>query len=246
MKHNSKETLGIAWCDNGMVDGKFTSGLVYTMVAAAERGLRISRSMRVLGNQIARQRNALLASWYDNNYSEWLLWVDSDIVLTIEVLETLWKNADKNTHPVVTGTYFISMQAETPLMQPMPALFVETENKYELKNLHPLPVDQLVKVDCAGMGIVLMHRSIVAKLRKEFGDDHFMFGEEPGNGKEEFVGEDISFFRKLKAINVPVYAHTGAIVMHMKRFALDKNYYNLYWAALQHSKNREQLEQSSE
>ena len=30
--HSAKETLTVAWCDNGMVDGKFAEGLVYTIV----------------------------------------------------------------------------------------------------------------------------------------------------------------------------------------------------------------------
>jgi hypothetical protein len=39
------------------------------------------------------------------------------------------------------------------------------------------------------------------------------------------------FFRNLKKAGVDVYAHTGAVVKHMKRFAYDENYYALYWQA---------------
>jgi cellulose synthase/poly-beta-1,6-N-acetylglucosamine synthase-like glycosyltransferase len=63
--------------------------------------------------------------WYDKVKTDWLLWVDSDIVLTTDVLGMLWKIADKNTKPVVCGTYFISKQMESSLMQTMPALFHE-------------------------------------------------------------------------------------------------------------------------
>jgi hypothetical protein len=28
---------------------------------------------------------------------------------------------------------------------------------------------------------------------------------------------------------VPLYTHTGALVKHMKRFALDIEYYKMYW-----------------
>ena len=27
-----KETVSLAWCDNGMVDGKFAEGIAYTML----------------------------------------------------------------------------------------------------------------------------------------------------------------------------------------------------------------------
>ena len=39
---------------------------------------------------------------------------------------------------------------------------------------------------------------------------------------------------------VDVYAHTGARVKHMKRFAYDDNYYALYWQAAQAAAQQEQ------
>ena len=41
------------------------------------------------------------------------------------------------------------------------------------------------------------------------------------------------FFRKLKKAGIKIYAHTGAVVQHMKRFSFDVNYYNVYWDALE-------------
>jgi GT2 family glycosyltransferase len=229
VSHGSNETLSIGWCDNGMVDGKFAEGLMYTTITSPTRKIPVGNAIRVQGNQIGRQRQALLDMWYDNVKTEWLLWVDSDIVLTLDILETLWKLADKNTHPVVSGVYFISKQMESSLMQPMPALFNETGEEFSIRYLHPLPKDQVVKVDCAGLGLTLMHRSVVPKLRAKFPNES-MFAELENLG-EKFVGEDIVFFRKLKAAGVDVHAHTGAIAKHMKRFAYDENFYALYWSA---------------
>ena len=228
MTHSSNEIISIGWCDNGMVDGKFTEGLMYTTITAQSRKLPVGNAIRVQGNQIGRQRQALLDMWYDSVKTEWLLWVDSDIVLTTEVLAMLWKIADKDTKPVVCGTYFISKQMESSLMQPMPALFTEV-SEYEIRYLHPLPKDEVVKVDCAGLGLTLMHRSVVPKLRA-VSPDYSVFAEKEGLG-DKFVGEDIVFFRNLKQAGVDVYAHTGAVVKHMKRFAYDENYYALYWQA---------------
>jgi hypothetical protein len=50
-----------------------------------------------------------------------------------------------------------------------------------------------------------------------------MFEEEQNPG-EKFVGEDINFFKKIKNAQIPVYAHTGAMVRHIKRFALSFDY----------------------
>jgi len=231
MSHGNKEVISIGWCDNGMVDGKFAEGVVYTTLTGIGKGLPIGNAIRVQGNQIGRQRQALMDMWYDQIKTEWLLWVDSDIVLTLDVLEMLWKVADKDTKPVVSGVYFISKQMESSLMQPMPALFDETGNEFEIKYKHPLPFNQVIKVDNAGLGLTLMHKSVVPALRQKF-PDQSMFAEIENVG-EKFVGEDIVFFRKLKAAGIPVHAHTGARVKHMKRFAYDDNYYALYWQAAQ-------------
>jgi hypothetical protein len=34
----------------------------------------------------------------------------------------------------------------------------------------------------------------------------------------------------MKAAGIPLHAHTGALVKHMKRFSVDYDYYALYWA----------------
>ena len=87
----SKDTLTIGWCDGGMVDGKFTQGLVYTISDALKIGINITNFGRAAGNQIGRQRQALFDGWADNLNSDWLLWVDSDVVLTLDILKSCGK-----------------------------------------------------------------------------------------------------------------------------------------------------------
>ena len=104
----------VCWCDNGTTDGKFTEGVVYAILTS---GIPIASAMRVQGNQIGRQRQNALDYWYDNTKFEWLLWVDSDIVLTNEALAKVWAAADPVARPVVSGTYFVSKENERSLMK---------------------------------------------------------------------------------------------------------------------------------
>ncbi len=184
-------------------------------------------TIRVNGNQIARQRQSLWDFWADLSDSEWLLWVDSDIVLTMPVLKMLWDTADKDKKPVVTGVYFVSSQNEQSLMQPVPAIYNETGDPYRTQIIHPLPQNKVIPVDVAGFGLMLMHRSIIEPVRKIAGDLS-VFGENQ-QVADKFISEDVSFCRKLKAAGIQLYAHTGATVQHMKTFSFDQNYYNLYW-----------------
>jgi len=127
MPHSSKETLSVGWCDNGMTDGKFTEGLLYTTLTSAKHGIFFNNAIRVQGNQIARQRMDLLELWADHVGTDWLLWVDSDVVLTSDILKKLWDAADKISRPVVSGVYFVSKGMEASLMTPMPAIFLDKE-----------------------------------------------------------------------------------------------------------------------
>ena len=231
MPHSSKETVALAWCDGGLVDGRFMDGLLLAIMNAPKIGMRVVNKIRVNGNQIGRQRQVLFDNWADVTKTDWLLWIDSDIVVTPDSLKLLWDSADKVSRPVVSGTYFVSKENEKSLMQPFPALFKEGTNKHELQIIHPLPQNELIKVDSAGFGFLLMHKSIVPKLR-EVSPNYSLFAEEEGVG-DKYISEDIVFFRKLKATGIDLYAHTGAVVQHMKRFSLDINYYNLYWNGLQ-------------
>ena len=213
----------VAWCDGGSVDGKFAEGLVYSILAG---NVPIASAMRVQGNQIGRQRQNAFDYWYDYTDFDWILWIDSDIVVTPEVLQMLWNEADPVARPVISGTYFISKENEQSLMTPFPSLFSWTEDPYKLAYVHPLPVNSLVRVGAAGFGLVLMHRNAAKQMREKLGNKPFF--NETGVG-EQFVSEDINFFRLMREAEVPLYAHTGAVVKHMKRFSFDVEFYKLFW-----------------
>jgi hypothetical protein len=118
------------------------------------------------------------------------------------------------------------------------------DDKYTMRWIHPLPKDELLKVDYAGFGFLLMHRSVADKMRAFHGDTA-LFMESSGavGDKDTFIGEDIQFFMKMKEAGIPLHAHTGATVKHMKRFSFDEDYYKLYWvthiAAEAHEKKAE-------
>ena len=224
VKKNTKGNILLTWCDGGLTDGKFTEGLVYTILTTE---VPIKSAMRIQGNQIGRQRQVAFDYWLDSTDYEWTLWVDSDIELTKEVLHKLWSIADEHDRPVVSGVYFISKENEQSKMTPFPALFNFTDDPHKIQYLHPLPKDAIVQVGCAGFGLLLIHRSVGQQMRSHHAPRKVFFNE-TGAG-DEFISEDIHFFRALYETRIPVYAHTGAVVKHMKRFSYDVEYYKLFW-----------------
>ena len=111
-------------------------------------------------------------------------------------------------------------------MKPIPCAYKFTEDMEKIEYLTNLPNDQVIKVDAAGMGLILMHKSIIEPIRKVTGDN-FVFSEI--NSRANFVGEDISFFKNVKKAGIQAYLHTGAIADHIKRFTFDIYYHNFYW-----------------
>jgi len=210
-----------------MVDGMFAESLVNTVIKMKNE-LPIRGFARVQGIQIAKQRQTLIEAW-DESDVDWMLWLDSDVAITPEIITAMWSLVDKYTMPVLSGVYYTLWQPEaTTMPMPMPAVFTVTETKSE--PLHPLPVNQLIQVPYIGLGLVMLHRSILDKLKTSFPDGVYFNETLARDGK--FTSEDASFCQKLTKAGIPILVHTGITAQHMKRFAVDANYYNAYWGTL--------------
>jgi hypothetical protein len=228
----AQETVSIAWCDNGMVDGKFMQGVTDVMLKS---GINFTTTLRSQGNQIARQRDKVINYWYENNKSDWLFWVDSDVVVSPDTFNLLWESKDAKERPIVSGVYFTTDQPEEPLMIPLPTLFnfVNSEETVGVARIHPMPENQLIKIGAAGMGFVLMHRSVVERIKEAIPNAPLF--SDIGHGKN-FLGEDIYFFALCDKVEIPVYAHTGATAPHMKRFSFDEHYYKAFFGGVKEEK----------
>jgi hypothetical protein len=229
----TQETVSIAWCDNGMVDGKFMQGVTDVMLKS---GINFTSTLRSQGNQIARQRETVITYWYDKTDTEWLLWVDSDVVISPDKFKLLWDNKDAKERPMVTGVYFTTDTPEEPLMIPMPTVFDFVDNNdggFGLKRVHPLPENKLIQIGAAGMGFILMHRSVVERIRAILPDAQLFM--EMGRGTK-FIGEDIYFFALCEKAEVPLFCHTGATAPHMKRFSFDEHYYKAFFGGVKEEK----------
>lgn len=219
-----EETLTIAWCDNGMVDGKFMQGVTDVMLHG---GVKIATTLRSQGNQIGRQRETIVKAWYEQNKSDWILWVDSDVVISPDAFRKLWDKRDAVERPILTGVYFTTDTPEESLMVPSPTVFkfVQVGNEIGIKRIHPLPENEFMQVGAAGMGFVLMHRSVITRILEVLPNTPIFT--EVGVHKQ-FMGEDIFFFSLCDKAEIPVWCDTSATVPHMKRFSFDVNYYKAF------------------
>ena len=180
-----------------------------------------------MGTKIERLRETIVKAWYEQNKSDWILWVDSDVVISPDTFRKLWDKRDAVDKPLLTGVYFTTDTPEEPLMVPSPTVFefVVNGNEVGIKRLHPLPRDKFIQVGAAGMGFVLMHRSVITRIL-EVKPNTPIFTEVGVN--KSFMGEDIFFFALCNEAEIPVWCDTSALVPHMKRFSFDVNYYDAF------------------
>jgi hypothetical protein len=97
-----------------------------------------------------------------------------------------------------------------------------------------MPENKLIKIGASGMGFVLMHRSIVDRIREVLPDAPLFTEVGVGN---TFMGEDIYFYAVCDKAEIPVYCHTGAVVPHMKRFSFDEHYYKAFFGGVEKQSN---------
>lgn len=220
------KSLAIGWCDPGTVDSFFMASVLSSISQLESvsdvRGIGFIQNV---GNQIAKQRQELLFQFEESGL-EWLLWIDSDIMFDLNHIKLLWDVKDIEKRPIVTGIYFVSFEPYRSLYKPTPCIFTYIDEKVGNRPVHPLPhpeEDILIPIDSAGLGFTLMHKSVAHKLREKYGNTTFAI--EIG---DRHVSEDVSFFSKVKELDIPFYAHNLCRVTHVKRFLLDDNYYRMW------------------
>lgn len=214
----SGEKVTLAWIDGGMVHGPFASQILITSLQSQETNNPIVATTRVSGPFIDQNRDLLVNMWLENP-TEWLLLIDSDIVITIDIYNMLCEKADKIKSPVINGIYFIDYTSNAnsqykTYLKPTTSVFSDKPFDLFTNKLEP--------INSGGLGLTLIHKDVLIKLKNKYKDKP-LFDITIENGK--LVGEDVSFFRKIKKIGIPIYAHTSAIAVHLKTVGLGHEYH---------------------
>jgi hypothetical protein len=222
MKTTHKVTIGS--CDNGSVNGAYA----YTMIQLAQaRGDRLGPFVRVKGSgMISKQRNRMVAQFLDSTKSDWLLMIDSDEQLSIPNFDKLIDSAHDKERPVVAALVFASFNdPKSVYPKPVPVIFQDSPKGF--LPLNNYDEDAVFEIDACGTGCVLIHRSVLEKMREQAdpnqGKNWCWFWDGPING--EWIGEDLLFSRRIRNLGFPIHANTGVILPHQKDYWLtDKHH----------------------
>lgn len=154
-------------------------------------GMMVSKN-RLCGSLISDARHKLMAKAIESK-SDYILWLDSDMVFPTETLIRLMKDIEG--HDIVSGLYFMRLPPFAP------TIFKNGTEKYL-----DYPKDQLTEITACGFGCVLMRTSVCEKLVEEYGRP---FDQVPG------YGEDISFCMRALDAGYHIYCDTGIKLGHL-------------------------------
>lgn len=235
----SKETIHIAYPHGGEVDAYFAHGMMQLIKLYPDR---ISSFNNVLGlGLLAKSRNIIVKTFLDQSSEDWLLMIDSDEYLAPEAFEKLVEAADKDKYPFICGLYFGLDQTNHTYIKPVPLIFKMTDRGVE--PYFDYPRNEIVEIYAAGTGAMLIHRSVLEKMREAYGEvygeDWCWFQDGPLDGNK-WLSEDLNFCQRAQDIDIKIFAHTGVLLPHHKPIWVMESHYMMWKAqeaVLKHNDN---------
>lgn len=227
-----KGTVCLAWLDPGEVASDFAISI--SDLSRARGDILTGRINVRSGGGITRGRNRAVAQFLDGCTDDWLLFVDADMSFTVDDFNLVAHHAHERKAPIVGGLCFGQdgyYAGSFPTL--VPTLFVgKPDGGYAA--MHDYPDSAMVEVDATGCAFLLIHRSVLEKIRKDVGLGKWSwFGEYPHTGIDSWVSEDVVFCELAKASGFPIFVHTGAKIGHVKgtNYVLDESMYRMLRAA---------------
>lgn len=163
---------------------------------------------------------------------EWLFFIDTDMGFAEDTVDALVECADPEERPVVGGLCFC-LKKKTELktdfygekygVEPTLYKWVETEDEVGVMSMRNYPdaiADKgpILQVAATGAACLLIHRSILVKMKDKYGPQWFSTITHPTGDKGEprTFSEDLSFCVRVAAIGGSVHINTDVKTTHEK------------------------------
>lgn len=142
----------------------------------------------------------------NGNRPDWILWVEDDTTPPPNSFELLRQHADPIERPVMHGISFDRMPPHDPSIWRGGLDDKGALRREPIRDWRP---DTLYKIAHSGTCIMLMHTSVLEKLKRPW------FRMQPFEPECEGMIPCISLSMRMHEAEVPIYAFTGCIAGHM-------------------------------
>lgn len=190
-------------------------------------------AMRYGSGGIVEARNKVVDQFMASD-EDWLFWIDTDMGFTADTVDRLLEVADPDSVPVVGGLCFANREVELDgfggfATIPVPTVYRWAQNPDGTTGFtpwHEYPRDQLYRCEGTGAACILIHRSVLERMRDKHGPNWYSLIANPATGGA--YSEDLSFCIRLAELGVPLHVHTGVKTTHLKQIWLSELHHDMY------------------
>ena len=210
----------IGFCHPGVVRAEFATSLL----TIAMEGKTPLDSVLALewGPNISTARNKI-AEDFLTRPTPWLLMCDTDMVFGADHLDRLIDAADPVERPIVGALCYSPIAGGGGPYPTMYQMVEKEPGRIGFVRPSTVPENELVPVSATGTGFLLIHRSVLEKIRDEGKNVSAPWFQEMAVGEPmALMGEDMTFCLRAGALGFPTYVHTGIQVGHMKPAMIGK------------------------
>jgi hypothetical protein len=185
--------------------------------------------MRCAAGGIPEGRNMCVESMLEESRDiEWLFFIDADMGFQPDVLERLRAVADPVVRPIVGGLCFAQremmpddgMSGFQCVARPTIYDWVEHPDGHSrFTGRASYPINHVVECAATGGACLLIHRSILERMKDEYGPHWF---DRVRGTDGSLLGEDISFFVRCGSLDIRCHVHTGIRTSHFKHVWLSE------------------------
>ena len=178
-------------------------------------------SVRCATGGVPEGRNQVMAQFLATDGIDWLFMVDADMGFAPDIVERLHRVADATDRPIVGGLCFAQREnADDGLhgfrCEARPTIYDyidHPDGHRRFTGRAHYPANSLVRCAATGAACLLIHKSVARRVFDEYGATWF---DRVRGTDGSLLGEDISFFVRTSALEVPLHVHTGIRLTHFK------------------------------
>jgi hypothetical protein len=173
---------------------------------------RVTSVIAVLsGPKVDSARNDVMRKWLENTEADYLLMVDTDMIIGSRTIEDLLKH-----HKDIVGGLCFSGSTITGSVSPAIRYLEKTDEGTKVRVMWDYPTNTLVEADAIGAACMMISRECAEGVWEARGKDHPLpwFAHGVHNGIQ--IGEDIAFCLTARTLGYKVFVDTGLVIEHAK------------------------------
>lgn len=169
-----------------------------------------------VGSLITESREFLALQAIESG-SDYVLWLDSDMVFPSDTLERMLKHME--TYDIVSGLYFRRVAPYTPVLHKMLDISEDGHGGYTAKyeDYEDYPKDSIFEVQGIGFGCVCMKTDVLRSTIMEYGTAFAMMGKN---------GEDCSFSQRVRNLGYKIYCDSTIKCGHVGHLLITEGLFN--------------------